>query len=71
MMASRRKKGSDDMAAKEIQDKWCATINNILETYKEANEARRYIDTHEAYLQLSAICRDCVCFLMEVEHIAK
>ena len=59
------------MTAKEIEDKWTATINSILEVYKEANEARRYIDNHEAYLQLSAICRDCVYCLMDVEHLAR
>ena len=59
------------MTAKEIEDKLMATINSILEVYKEASGARRYADNNGLYVQLNTICRDCVCFLMEVEHIAK
>ena len=63
--AIRRKKGGDDMTAKEIADKWQATINSVLEIYKEASEARRYADDSST----NTICRDCVCFLMDVERL--
>ena len=59
------------MTAKEIEDKWTATINSILEVYKDASEARRYADNNGLYVQLNTICRDCVYCLMEVEHIAR
>ena len=59
------------MTAKEIKDKWQATINSILEIYKEASEARKHADDSSLYLQLNTICRDCVCFLMEVEHLTR
>ena len=46
------------MTAKEIKDKWQATINSILEIYKEASEARKHADDSSLYLQLNTICRD-------------